>query len=47
MSDRIDFRVKNMTTDKEGHLIMINGWIYNIAILNTYVCDKKVSTCSR
>lgn len=41
MSDRIDFRAKNMTTDKEGHFTMINGWIHNIAILNTYVPDKK------
>lgn len=47
MSDRIDFRAKNMAKDKEGHFIVINGWIHNIAILNTYVHDNKVSTCSR
>lgn len=47
MSDRIDFRAKeNMAKDK-GHFIVINGWIHNIAILNTYVPDNKVSTCSR
>lgn len=47
MSDRIDFRAKNMTGDKEGHFIMINGWIRNIAILNTYAPNKKVSTYTR
>ena len=46
MSDRIDFRAKNMARDKEGHFIVINGWIHNISILNTYVPDNKVSTCS-
>ena len=38
MSDRIDFKIKTVTRDKEGHYIIINGSIQeeDITILNIY-----------
>ena len=37
ISDKIDFEIKAMKTDKEGHYIMINGSIQeDIAIINIY-----------
>ena len=37
ISDKIDFKIKNVTKDKEGHYIMIKGSIQeDIAIKNIY-----------
>ena len=39
ISDKIDFEIKTMIRDKEGHYIMIKGWIQeeDITIVNIYV----------
>ena len=38
ISDKIDLKIKNITTDEEGHYIMIKGSIQkqDIAIVNMY-----------
>ena len=41
MSDKIDFKIKNVTRDKEGHYIMIKGSIQeeDITIVNIYALN--------
>ena len=41
ISDKIDFKIKKMTRDKEGHCIMIKGSIQkvDITIVNIYAAN--------
>ena len=41
ISDKIDFKIKNVTRDKEGHYIMIRGSIQeeDITIINVYALN--------
>ena len=41
ISDRIDFKIKNVIRDKEGHYIMIKGSIQeeDITIINIYASN--------
>ena len=42
MSDKIDFKIKTIARDKEGHYIMIKGSIQeeDITIVNTYASNR-------
>ena len=42
MSDKIDFKIKNVTRDKEGHYMMIKGSTQeeDITIINIYAPNK-------
>ena len=44
ISDKIDFEMKNIFRDKEGHYIMIKGSIHkeDITVVNTYA-PKRIS----
>ena len=41
ISDKIDFEIKTVKRDKEGHYIMIKGSIQeeDITIINIYACN--------
>ena len=43
ISDKIDFKIKNGTRDKEGHYVMIKGSIQeeDITIINIYVPNTR------
>ena len=43
ISDKIDFKIKTITIDKEGHYIMIKGSIQegDITIVNIYAPNKE------
>ena len=43
ISDKIGFKIKTITRDKEGHYIMIKGSIQeeDITIVNIYAPDRK------
>ena len=42
ISDNIDFKIKSVTRDKEGHYIMIKGSIRekDITVINIYATNK-------
>ena len=44
ISDKIDFKMKNILRDKEGHYIMIKGSIHkeDITILNIYTPNNTI-----
>lgn len=43
--DRVDFRVKKITRDRQGHYIMIKGSVHqeDIAVLNVYASCKRIA----
>ena len=45
ISDKIDFKIKTITRDKEGHYIMINESIQeeDITIVNIYAPNRRTS----
>ena len=49
MSDKIDFKIKKITRDKEGHYIMIKGSIQekDITIVNIYALNIAAPQCIR
>ena len=49
ISDKIDFKIKNVTRDKEGHYIMINGSIQeeDITIINIYAPNIEHRSTSK
>ena len=42
ISDKIDFQIKTVTRDKEGHYIVIKGSIQEIIVINIYVPNIEV-----
>ena len=49
VSDKIDFKIKTVTRDKEGHYIMIKGSIQeeDITIINVYAPNRGAPQCIR
>ena len=48
ISDKIDFEIKAVKRDKEGHYIMIKGSIQeDITIINTYAPNIGAPQCLR
>ena len=49
ISDKIDFKIRNVTRDKEGHYIMIQGSIQeeDITIINIYAPNIGSPQCIR
>ena len=47
ISGKIDFKIKIIARDKEGHYIMIKGSIQeeDITIVNIYACNRGERTC--
>ena len=45
ISDKIDLKIENITRDKEGHCIMIKGWIQEegMTIVNIYAPNIEAS----
>ena len=43
ISDKIDFKIKTITRDKEGHYIMIKGSIQeeDLTVVNIYAPNSK------
>ena len=44
ISDKIDLKIKNITRDKEGHYIMINGSIQEESITIVNIYGPNIST---
>ena len=49
ISDKADFKAKNITRDKEGHFIIISRLSHkeNSTILNVYVPNNRASKCKK
>ena len=49
ISDKIDFKIKTITRDKEGHYIMIKGSIHkeDITTVNIYAPNIGAPQCIR
>ena len=43
-SNKLDFKIKTITRDKEGHYIMIKGSIQEEGITCKYLCTQHRST---
>ena len=43
ISDKVDFKIKTITRDKEGHYIMFNGSIHqeDLTVINRYALNLR------
>ena len=48
ISDKVDFKIKNITRDKDGHCVMIKGSIQkeNVTVVNIYVPNIGAPQCT-